>query len=232
MPIPPADDIPTGRKESATWEDVYSQNVEIARRRRAMPAKLRRLGFHLANPQAAILDLCCGHGEALDALHEMGFRNLSGMDISIPATLADDPRFTVRVGDVLQSGYSDASFSWILNFHALHHLGMEKQVGHFLDECYRMLKPGGRLSIIDFPASPQIYLAFWWLNKGWLLWSPYLENMSQVIREEMYFLKNYLPQWPRIMRLLYNGRFQVESIQHGLFYFYLTLKKPHLETQD
>jgi hypothetical protein len=34
----------------------------------AMPAKLRRLGLHLGNREERILDLCCGHGEALDAL--------------------------------------------------------------------------------------------------------------------------------------------------------------------
>ena len=212
-------------KESAAWARVYGQNAEIRRRQLAMPGKLRRLGVHQAPRDAAILDMCCGHGEALNALYDMGFRNLSGMDLTIPETLAAEGQFAVRVGDACHPDYSAASFDWILNIHALHHLGGAEQVEQFLAESSRILKPGGRLSIVDFPASLQIRLAFWWLRQDVFLWTPHLENIGRMVQEEWHFLKEYLRQWRRVRQLLYKGWFELESARRDVFYFYLTLRK-------
>ena len=213
------------RRESDIWEEVYNTGAEMRRRRKKMPGKLRLLGIHKTDRNAAILDLCCGSGEALDTLYEMGFRNLSGMDIVIPKTLESDPRFKICVGDARKTEYAAASYDWVLNIHAMHHLGMPEDIEQFLAESYRILKPGGRLSIIDFPNSLQIRLAFWWFRQNLFLWTPYLKNFGMVIQEEWHFLKMYLPQWARVRDLLYDGRFEVVSEKRSLFYFYLTLKK-------
>src|SRR6266576_3598537 len=116
------------REESQAWREVYGAADERVRRRRAMPEKLRRLGIAEADRNARILDLCCGTGEALDTLYEMGFRRLSGLDVAIPDTLQRDPRFELRSGDARQTGYPDASFDWVINVHAMHHLGMADDV--------------------------------------------------------------------------------------------------------
>ena len=89
-----------------------------------MPGKLRRLGLGSAPRDAAVLDLCCGHGEALDALWAMGLRRLSGLDITVDDRLLADGRFDVRQGDAKHTPWPDAAFDWILNIHAMHHLGM------------------------------------------------------------------------------------------------------------
>jgi len=214
------------RKESAVWKEAYGTLPEIRRRCKAMPRKLRLLGIHKADRDVAILDLCCGHGEALDALYTMGFRNLSGLDIDIPEALMDDPRFKINKGDARKTNHVESSYDWVLIIHAMHHLGMPEDIEQFLAECYRILKPGGRLSIIDFPYSLQIRIAFWWFRQNLFLWIPYLQNFSWIIQEEWYFLREYLPQWPQIRRLLYEGNFQLESSKSSFFYFYLTLRKP------
>jgi len=214
------------RKESKLWEDVYGSDFEIKRRRRVMYKKLIYLGVDKLDKDADILDSCCGYGEALDVLFEMGFHNLSGVDRHIPDALYANRRFQVQTGDVRNLNYLDESFDLVLNIHALHHLGTPGEIKQFLNECYRILRPGGCLSMIDFPSSLQLRLALWGLRKCLFCWTPRLKNLSLLIQEEWPFLKDYLSQWPKVHRFLHKGCFEVKSQKQTLFYFYLHLKKP------
>ena len=213
------------RLESDAWHAVYGREAERRRRRGAMPRKLALLGVDAAPRPSAVLDLCCGHGEALETLHSLGFRNLHGLDLAVDDALAADSRFHVTAGDATHVDAPDASFDWILNIHAMHHFATAENVRLFLNECHRLLKPGGRLGIVDFPASPQIRLAFWWFRQNVGLWTPYLKTFGHHIQEEWHFLRNYLPQWPTVRRMLLAGPFEVERHRRRLFYFYLTLRK-------
>ena len=213
------------RRESDTWLETYADEHERLRRRLEMPAKFLRIGLTKEFNNMAVLDLCCGHGEALDALYTMGFRNLSGVDITVTEALAADSRFKITQGDVVATGLAEESYDWITCIHSLHHLAKADQVAHLIDESWRLLKPGGRLSIIDFPNSPQIRLAFWFFRQPRLHVTPYLRYFGRIIQEEWYFLQHYLPQWPLVRRHLKDPRFEIERSSKSLFYFYLTLRK-------
>jgi ubiquinone/menaquinone biosynthesis C-methylase UbiE len=115
---------------------------------------------------------------------------------------------------------------WILIVHALHHLGPIEQTRAVLKECFRALKPGGRLAIVDFPNSLQIRLAFWFFRQNVGLVTPYLKYFGKLIQEEWSFLEGYLREWEQIRGLLHNGQFEVSRFRQDLFYFYLTLEKP------
>lgn len=223
---PDREEPPHATRESLAWHEAYTSDQQSRRRRQALPGKLRGLGVDRAEPDEAILDLCCGHGEALDALWTLGFRRLSGLDITVSETLLSDSRFDVRRGDAKRTPWPDAAFDWILNIHAMHHLGLATDVERFLAECWRLLKPGGRLGIVDFSDSIPIRMAFWWFRQGYLQWTPYLKNFGRMIQEEWPFLKDYLPQFREVRKLLLDGRFVVERHRRGLFYFHLTLRKP------
>jgi SAM-dependent methyltransferase len=214
------------RRESDTWLETYASEQERQRRRSEMPAKLRRLGLTDEFREQEILDMCCGHGEALDVLHEMNFRKLSGIDITVTEALARDSRFRIIQGDVTKTGLPDASYDWIICVHSLHHLANAETVARFVDESWRLLRPGGRLSIIDFPGSPQIKLAFWFFRQPMFHVTRYLKYFGRIIQEEWSFLRYYLPQWPTVRSHLWRGRFQVERSSSSLFYYYLTLRKP------
>ena len=214
------------RNESDAWLETYADETQRARRRRMMPAKLVRLGLTPEFKDKEVLDMCCGHGEALDSLYEMGYRRLSGVDITVTEELNADPRFRIQQADVTKTGLPDASYDWITCIHSMHHLANFENVSRFVDESWRLLRPGGRLSILDFPASLQIKLAFWYFRMPKLHFTPYLKYFGKVTQEEWYFLKHYLPQWPKVKKLLWHGRFQVERDSSTLFYFHLTLRKP------
>lgn len=213
------------RRGTEAWAAAYSNSEEITRRRAALPAKLERLGLAETDRSIRILDLCCGNGEALDALYGMGFRNLYGGDITISEELAGDSRFQVKVCDAANPPFESGTFDWIIIVHAMHHLGLAAQIKNVIEQCERMLKPGGRLSVIDFPNSLQIRLAFWWFRLGWFQWTPYLKHFGAIIREEWPFLKDYLPQFNQVRKLLLEGNFETERRTQDLFYFYWTLRK-------
>jgi ubiquinone/menaquinone biosynthesis C-methylase UbiE len=213
------------REESDAWKDAYLAEPERRRRLQAMPRKLRLLGIEDLPRDSSILDLCCGSGEAMLALASMGFTNLTGLDIEIPASLSADPRFVTHVGDARATGLPDSSFDYILNVHAMHHLETAENIELFLQESYRLLRPGGRLGIVDFPNSLQIRLAFWFFRQNVGLWTPYLRMFGRIIREEWHFLRDYLPQWHRITDLIRQGKLSIRSEKKSLFYFYLVLEK-------
>lgn len=216
------------RRESEVWLETYANERERQRRRREMPKKLRRLGLGPEFKNSAVLDLCCGHGESLDVLYELGFRKLSGIDITVTQALAEDPRFQITQGNVISTGLTANSYDWITCIHSLHHLANSEDVASLVAESWRLLRPGGRLSIIDFPGSPQIKLAFWFFRQPRLHITPYLRYFGNIIQEEWSFLQYYLPQWPIVRKQLLQNRFVVERSSSTFFYFYLTLRKPEV----
>jgi ubiquinone/menaquinone biosynthesis C-methylase UbiE len=103
--------------------------------------------------EGSILDLSCGDGQFLELVHlQKPDLKLVGVDISkediIKAT--EDygwASFTVSVADHLN--FSDSTFDVVFCNMALHHYVRPAEV---LGEVARVLKPGGRLYILDeFP---------------------------------------------------------------------------------
>jgi len=213
-------------EESETWLASYTDERWYRRRKAEMRPKLEWLGLDRADRNLRIYDMCCGTGEGLETLYEMGFRDLHGIDITAYPNLVNNPRFDIQQSDVRAVNVPDNSVDWVLNIHALHHLQTVDNVRLFLDECYRILKPGGRLSIVDFPGSPQIHLAFRCFLVKWWLVTPYLRWFGSLIQSEWHFLPGYLARWPQTRRLIFDGKFRVVSQRHGLFYYYVTLCKP------
>jgi len=121
-----------GLQETPTWHEAYQSDVQRRRRRRAFPRKLRLLGIDRAHRNARILDLCCGHGEALAELYGLGFRNLVGLDITLHPDLVADGRFEMHQADARETRLPGASFDWILNIHSLHHLGLADDIARVL----------------------------------------------------------------------------------------------------
>src|SRR4051812_25474670 len=105
--------------------------------------------------------------------------------------------------------FADGEFDAITNLHALHHMGNAAGVRQFLDECYRVLKPGGKLFILDFPGSPQINLLFWALRHRIGAITPGLQNFAKIVDEEWSYLDAYLADWPASERELSRAPFEV-----------------------
>ena len=126
--------------------------------------RLRGLGLgalrpHL-KPEATVLDLCCGSGEAAAPWLEAGYR-VTGLDIS-PRALAlaaqRYPAMTRVEGLAEDPPLADASFAAIQLSVALHEFPRSDREA-VLRSCLRLLQPGGSLVVVDLhPAGPWLRL--------------------------------------------------------------------------
>ena len=120
---------------------------------------LEALGPHL-NPDATVLDLCCGSGEAAAPWLEAGYR-VTGLDIS-PRALAlaaqRHPAMTRVEGLAEDPPLADGSFAAIQLSVALHEFPRSDREA-VLRSCLRLLQPGGWLVVVDLhPAGPWLRL--------------------------------------------------------------------------
>lgn len=96
-------------------------------------------------PGSRFLDIGCGSGALAARMRDLGW-DAEGIDHDPSAVDAARSRgLAVRVGDIRQQGYPDASYDAICAKHVIEHV---HDPASFLAECYRILRPGGKLVLI------------------------------------------------------------------------------------
>lgn len=95
-------------------------------------------------PTDSILDLGCGVGDYMKAFREYT-EHIVGLDLSVSAATKKYPGVDFRAHDLNASlPFADASFDMLVSINLIEHLQDEKT---FLDECARVLKPGGTIAL-------------------------------------------------------------------------------------
>jgi ubiquinone/menaquinone biosynthesis C-methylase UbiE len=215
-----------GEAESLQWYTAYRNRQLMRRRTSAHARKLRRLGAMDLARDARILDIACGTGEALRILHAAGFTDLTGSDIMLDPDLRNEPWAELVETDACEQPFADRSFDAVLCMHSLHHLGGHVRVVRALDDAVRVLKPGGRLMLVDHYDSVQLRAAFWALHKKWLTWpTAGLRSFAKQCEEEWPYLYDYLDASLALRSALDALDLDVEVEERGLFFFYWTGRK-------
>lgn len=117
--------------------------------------KRRLLQLAAVKPGDSALDLCCGTGDVAFALAAAGART-TGVDFSAPMLAVAEARkakagelqgLVFLQGDALRLPFPDAHFEVVTISYGLRNLA---SVEAGLREMWRVLKPGGRLLVLDF----------------------------------------------------------------------------------
>ncbi len=110
-----------------------------------------RLADRLGREGVRVLDLCCGTGDLLAALQRAHGRPVWGADFCHPMLLAAasklGPGARLIEADALALPLPDAAFDVVTIAFGLRNLS---NYGHGLAEMYRLLRPGGRLAVLEF----------------------------------------------------------------------------------
>lgn len=136
-----------------------------------------------------VLDLCCGAGQTTKILVQFSDR-VTGLDIS-PIALAkaakNVPQANYVEGEAQNMPLEDNRFDLVHTSVALHEM-TPQELERILQEVYRVLKPEGVFTLIDFH-QPTNWLfwpplaTFMWLFETQTAWQLLKTNLSQKLTE-------------------------------------------------
>ena len=133
----------------SAWELAYQRFETPEQERRKFIRRLRSLGVDRWDRHVSVLEICSGRGNGLVAWRDLGFRNVTGVDLSPALVEASELRRSCIVGDARRLPIRTASLDIAKIEGGLHHLPHLDDVETALAEIHRVLKPGGRVIIIE-----------------------------------------------------------------------------------
>ncbi len=103
-------------------------------------------GFIGDRPPGKLLDIGCGNGDFAAGMQSLGW-SVRGTDADPDAamTVSRNHGFAVDVGELNDLAYPDGAFDAVMAKHVLEHI---RDPEKFARECWRILKPGGRLVLV------------------------------------------------------------------------------------
>ncbi|MFN9615558.1 MAG: class I SAM-dependent methyltransferase, partial [Dolichospermum sp.] len=141
-------------------------------------ARFRRLALENLELEAdtQILDLCCGSGHVTRFLVDFS-NHVTGLDaspLSIQRSQKNVPKATYIQAFAEDMPFADNLFDVVHTSAALHEMQPE-QLRKIITEVYRVLKPGGVFTLIDFhpPTNPLFWpglAVFFWLFETETAW--------------------------------------------------------------
>ena len=137
------------------WEAAYSRfetaNEEIRKFRR----RLIKLGIAQYPRDADVVELFCGRGNGLEALAQLGFRRIEGVDLSSRLLRQYKGFGACYVADCRQLPFTDHSKDILIVQGGLHHLStLPDDLEQVLCEARRVLRKTGRLFVVEPWSTP------------------------------------------------------------------------------
>lgn len=147
------------RDLSYRYQWLYDSISRVAALSVGGEARFRELalqGLAIA-PNTSVLDLCCGSGQTTQFLVKYS-QNVTGLDaspLSLRRAKQNVPQANYVEAFAEKMPFADHQFDIVHTSAALHEM-QPQQLREILQEVYRVLKPGGVFTLVDFhsPTNP------------------------------------------------------------------------------
>jgi ubiquinone/menaquinone biosynthesis C-methylase UbiE len=212
--IPPRNLISeSATSEISLWEAAYSRFETPKEEIRKFRRRLNKLGVENWSREANVVELFCGRGSGLEALAELGFRHLEGVDLS-PRLLAQYHGFaTCYVADCRQLPFADCSKDILIVQGGLHHLSvLPEDLDQVLSEARRVLRQSGRCVVVEPWLTP--FLRFVHASCGQALCrqvSSRLDALATMIEYERHTYEQWLAA-PDLIMALFRSHFELRQL--------------------
>lgn len=215
--------------EDEDWHEAYASPELIARRKAKHLGKIKKLGILSLGKGSRILDVCCGQGEVLDLLSELGYTSLSGMDHTPEHKLvrkSSERDWIYYEADVPELPFDAESLDCVICMHSLHHLEGLHSIAALTERAYACLKKGGVFAVIDHYDSLQLRAAYAVLRSPAALVTRWTAHFRRQLIQEHDYLYRYLDSWGEVKKTLETkAPFTSINMRRDLFFFYLRAVK-------
>jgi SAM-dependent methyltransferase len=135
---------------ASVWEDAYLRFETAEEEVEKFERRLRTLGADAWSRDSQVVELFCGRGNGLRALHQLGFTHVDGIDLSASLAGCYQGPGRIVVGDCRRLPYATATRDILIVQGGLHHLPeLPGDLDQTLDEAARVLRPEGRLVVVE-----------------------------------------------------------------------------------
>jgi SAM-dependent methyltransferase len=132
------------------WEQAYLRFESPEQEIRKFIGRLKFMGARKWPRDAKIAELFCGRGSGLRALHQLGFNDVEGIDLSPSLAAAYAGPGKILVGDCRQLPFESASKDILIVQGGLHHLPvLSDDLDRVLNESGRVLSKDGLLVVVE-----------------------------------------------------------------------------------
>ncbi len=143
----------------------------------------------IINSDTKVLDLCCGSGQTTQFLVKYS-QNVTGLDaspLSLERARQNVPQANYVEAFAENMPFADGEFDLVHTSAALHEMQPD-QLQKIIKEVYRVLRPGGVFTLVDFhqPTNPLFVPGIWlffWLFETETAWKLLRIDLAGLLRE-------------------------------------------------
>jgi ubiquinone/menaquinone biosynthesis C-methylase UbiE len=167
------------------WEQAYQRFETPEEEIHKFTARLRDVGAHEWDRSSSVVEVCSGRGNGLAAWRRLGFDRVYGVDLSLALVATGRPAGCCALGDARMLPVLTSSVDVVVIQGGLHHLDGFADIERALDEMSRILRPGGRVVIVE-PWNTPFLMFVHWVTRRRLAraFAPKIDALATMIEEE------------------------------------------------
>ena len=196
------------------WESAYKRFETPLEEISKFKRRLKILGVDDWPRDANIVELFCGRCNGINALEELGFSSIEGVDLSVPLLSEYSGNAKLYAGDCRNIRFKSNSKDIVIVQGGLHHLpSILEDLNMVFLEVKRILTPGGRFVFVEPWQTPFLTLAHYACSISMLTsrWAK-LKALQEMIEREKVTYCNWLANKSLIITLL-NEHFSKEQFK-------------------